>query len=506
MSISMRNLFSRRGIDGEIISLSNSIANHYQGLQMSLREAHEFFLRLVDGNGFTRGCKRGNDDVVYVEDYGFIEVGKVMPSWVSVRDDETRTLEGIVKISRAPHRDFPFKPWHKNYDWTFSVRLDKQYTYLHSPVNREAFDGAENLHLIECEWDTAYFPSWAWPQEGDRVWLVGRWIYDCGHLYDKQHRTEIHPIKAIATFRADAVKLPGNSGPTLVNNAILYIGRKGGYWDQPINDRDYAFDLYLPSILYKEAKVEPKWTVKAMTGASPSPVAMTGALPVQPRITPFPADAPRALRVVIPLKGIHPHPDEYGVIISAGWSDPYGTEAKKVKRVRVTIKKIIKKVYDIHVEREQTITSLHDKYLKWDVYVGINGRWQAFESPEGEIETSLNYSVDLDLVSESYYGNKIEITVSGRQLRAIDRLMGHNIGVTWQEVESLDKIAYVKEKITEGFRSLGAGAFEQDERVGEDTIDNERISTFRRTHCGIGGFAQNSPRNDYEIHYRIEDL
>jgi len=491
MTISVRDLFSRQDIPGEIISLRDSLANHSKGLQMSLREAHEFFLKLVDGNGFERGCKHENDEEIELGEHYKQGVGQVLPSWVSVHDDETRTLEGIVNVSKAPHHDFPFSPWHTRYDWIFFVLLDKQYTYLHSPANHKdiGIDGAENVHLIECEWDTAYFPSYAWPQEGDRVWLVGRWIYDCGHVSKKdRHRTEIHPIKAIATFRADAVKLPGNSGPTLVNNAVLYIGSKGGYWDQPINDRDYAFDLYLPSILYKDAKVEPKWTVKAMTPG----------LPVQPKITPFPADAPRALRVVIPLKGIHPElAVQYGVIISAGWSDPYGTEAKKVKRVRVTIEKIIKKVYDFD-----------DFYRPWDVYVGINGRWQAFKSPRDEIEASLNYSVDLDVVSESYYGNKIEITVSGRQLRETDSLMGDDIEVTWQQIESTNTVVkdHVKYRLMQGFLSLPDYTLAYAGLKGQAAIDNAQISTFRRTHCGTGRFTQPSPENDYLIRYRIEDL
>ena len=44
MSMSMRDLFSRQGIAGEVISLRHSLANHPEGLQMSLREAHRRLL------------------------------------------------------------------------------------------------------------------------------------------------------------------------------------------------------------------------------------------------------------------------------------------------------------------------------------------------------------------------------------------------------------------------------------------------------------------------------
>ncbi|MGH7452440.1 MAG: hypothetical protein ACRENG_13925, partial [bacterium] len=145
-----------------------------------------------------------------------------LPSWVSADDHETRTVEGILHESKVTHEDFPFKPWHTNYDWQLFVRSDKQYTYLNSPEN---YDGGA---VIECEWDSGFLPSWAWPQRGNRVWVVGRWVYDCGHLENGYHRTEIHPPKAVASFRTEAVPLSGNSGPTRANLAMLYIGQKGG--------------------------------------------------------------------------------------------------------------------------------------------------------------------------------------------------------------------------------------------------------------------------------------
>lgn len=288
MSISMRDLFSRQGIAGEVISLRHSLANHPEGLKMSLREAHRRLLTPADGDGFSRGCRRpeslhtGVDVIVHT--FGRREVGGVLPAWVPVAGStgidhrprhadfagETRTVEGILARSHITYTDFPFKPWHTFYDWNFHVRFDKQYTYLISPVNHEG--------EMECEWDTAFLPSWAWPQDGDRVWIVGRWIYDCGHPENNLHKSEIHPPKALASFRTQATDFAGNRGPTRANHAILFIGRDGGYWRQPINDQDYAFDLYLPPKPYAEAV--PRFKV----------VPQTGALPVQPQIAPFPLD------------------------------------------------------------------------------------------------------------------------------------------------------------------------------------------------------------------------
>ena len=277
----------------------------------------------------------------------------LIPEWVSVDDHETRTVEGILIKSKITHSDFPPRPWHIYYDWNFHVRVDTQHTYLLSEHNiahkEEGPNGETFSDVIECEWDTGLFPGglyqarpepiWVWPQVGDRVWMVGRWIYDCGHPCkpEKNHRddstnhgpnkTELHPVKAMAFFRPGAVQFEGNAGRTRANNAVLYMREHGGYFRQPLNDQDYAFDLYLPPKPHPEAV--PRWTFEPLPPAR--------SLPVNPLITPYPADAPRALRVVIPLQGITPDPGRYAALISSGWSDPGGTETRQIRRVRVTV-------------------------------------------------------------------------------------------------------------------------------------------------------------------------
>lgn len=153
MSISMRDLFSRQGIAGEVISLRHSLVNHPEGLKMSLREAHRRLLTPADGDGFSRGCRRPESVKIGlsipVVDFTLFEqgIGGVLPSWVPIagtthifrepttgetgfRADfagETRTLEGILVRSKIAANDFPFKPWHTYYDWNFDVRVDTQY-------------------------------------------------------------------------------------------------------------------------------------------------------------------------------------------------------------------------------------------------------------------------------------------------------------------------------------------------------------------------------------------
>jgi hypothetical protein len=87
---------------------------------------------------------------------------------------------------------------------------------------------------MEVEWDNASLmdeghfqriwgaaPEFVWPAVGDRVSAEGRWIFDCGHpgvpaaAAEKQYvkySTEIHPPRALATFRLNHVAL--DSFPT----------------------------------------------------------------------------------------------------------------------------------------------------------------------------------------------------------------------------------------------------------------------------------------------------
>src|SRR5436853_4977587 len=95
--------------------------------------------------------------------------------------------------------------------------------------------------------------DWAWPMTGQYIWLAGRWIYDCGHPQpvEKMH-TELHPCKAVATARWEAVQFPEN-GELFVPaiQFMFFASRWGGYHDFPtIHDQDYEFivDLPIPAV------------------------------------------------------------------------------------------------------------------------------------------------------------------------------------------------------------------------------------------------------------------
>jgi hypothetical protein len=94
---------------------------------------------------------------------------------------------------------------------------------------------------MEVEWESASLmdegegfqriwgalPEFAWPAAGDRVWVAGRWIFDCGHpgvpkvsperKYVK-YSTEIHPPRALVAIRLnhpalDSFPFPRTSAP-----------------------------------------------------------------------------------------------------------------------------------------------------------------------------------------------------------------------------------------------------------------------------------------------------
>lgn len=158
---------------------------------------------------------------------------------------------------------------HYTHDWTFKVLPDPAYQYLLSswvpfpgltfpnpgisdfffsklcgslggsvaenncviPAETcsEGINGPLCQHIdMEVEWDSASLmdvgekegfgrdfgavPEFVWPAVGDRVWVEGRWIFDCGHpgtppkaapnsTQFVKFSTEIHPPRALVTFR-----------------------------------------------------------------------------------------------------------------------------------------------------------------------------------------------------------------------------------------------------------------------------------------------------------------
>lgn len=211
-------------------------------------------------------------------------------------------------------------PWnHFTHDKTMDVVPDTGYKHLLSSYVMA--DGSIRTHdTMEVEWENASIgaevvnddivrsadfvwgglPTFAWASVGDRVWIAGRWIFDCGHPGSGdpalvQFSTEIHPPRVMVVFRlnhrvallrtgfegdqpngeqAPSTWLPVTGGGTAlpVTEADIFVSGNGGGANDicnltnrhinaadatlddctstppviPVNDRNYVFDIYPP--------------------------------------------------------------------------------------------------------------------------------------------------------------------------------------------------------------------------------------------------------------------
>jgi hypothetical protein len=210
-------------------------------------------------------------------------------------------------------------PWnHYTHDKTMDVVPDPGYKHLLSSFLTA--DGTKTHESMEVEWENGSvgaevvnddivlaedfvwggLPTFAWASPGDRVWVAGRWIFDCGHpgsgdSSQVQFSSEIHPPRVMVVFRlnhrvallktgiesdqatgerAPSAWLPVTGGGTAlpVTEADIFVsGNGGGANDNcnlidrhinaltghiddctstspviPVNDRNYVFDVYPP--------------------------------------------------------------------------------------------------------------------------------------------------------------------------------------------------------------------------------------------------------------------
>jgi hypothetical protein len=166
------------------------------------------------------------------------------------------------------------------------------------------WENASDMHVNDdddLKWGA--LPQFAYPAYGDRVWVEGRWIFDCGHPGSDykdyvKFETEIHPPRALVTFRlnhpavtdsnsqsnapaswlpvtgtpVNGFALPSGPTPIPVTEADIFVSGNGGGANDicnltpspcsdwgghtgpwiPVNDRNYVFDIYPPGTEYKQ--------------------------------------------------------------------------------------------------------------------------------------------------------------------------------------------------------------------------------------------------------------
>jgi hypothetical protein len=230
---------------------------------------------------------------------GPIVLGPDFPDegWAYVDGSRKRVqATGIAHNVKMASNDTPAN--HFSHDLDFEVRLDPGQTHLLSTQAEDSLpiEWEAGVRPNEKTGDGAHpiFPKRAWPSEGDRIWVDGNWIFDCGHPTDDGlYKTEIHPARALATMRDVAAPIPGTgTTPVPVTMVDLHITGKGGfapnqlncgpdiiigdhgstcgqdpapeddsYKTTPINDTDFSFDVCLPARPRDNAVV--KWRVES---------------------------------------------------------------------------------------------------------------------------------------------------------------------------------------------------------------------------------------------------
>lgn len=247
---------------------------------------------------------------------------------------------------------------HDSHDLDFHLVLDSGQDDLMS---------IQDGDYIGVEWETGIrphetsgdgasptFPKWMWPSDGDRVWVEGNWIFDCGHPGNNGlYKTEIHPPRAMAVMREQAGPLPGTGvTPVPITRTDLYISGNGGftpnqlncgphitlgdhgstcgqspppaddsYKTTPINDTDYTFDVCLPprpagAVFSHSVSTGPRNTVAIAPDVAE--VAAAGACATADGF-----DHQRMARVTVKLKDTATPPTAvYARHIDAGWIMP----------------------------------------------------------------------------------------------------------------------------------------------------------------------------------------
>ena len=143
-------------------------------------------------------------------------------------------------------------------------------------TSTEETQAKDEQDAMEIEWEQRAWGPQTWPTAGDRMEIMGSWIWDCGHwgpqdftdpLYflgqnvTTGERTEIHPPRMVIVHRA--VPSTSSRGDAVTDVLISSVGTLATAHENyasgacptppdtcsqwvPVNDRDYEFDVAAP--------------------------------------------------------------------------------------------------------------------------------------------------------------------------------------------------------------------------------------------------------------------
>ncbi len=309
--------------------------------------------------------------------------------WVAVdyagagEKEKTVIAQGILRGSKVSWTDWPAT--HISHDVNFFVKPDLLYRYLFSAASLEKSQEA----TMEMEWETHLFPLRYMPTEGDRVWMAGRWIFDCGH---PPYHTEIHPPKFTAFTRTAPVVFTGDKVPAMSSVTYMFASTQGGYYDAESHE-DYEFDAPVIKKPSKDAVFHIEILEK--------PDGVSGM-----KVTPVPnAKNPKSLHIIFPLKN-QPKDKMFGAVVAAAWRVKRSTTGFYAFKVAFDSVEILNDHY-----------SDQKKLSWWRLWADVNGHWMelfggALSSVQVETGDVLKINKSVTLIVPEKTG-KISIRTTG---------------------------------------------------------------------------------------------
>ena len=296
------------------------------------------------------GCREGgihNNDAAQPE-YTTVYPPPAIPAMPDSPDYTQMEITGTVEKAKVSDIDAPWN--HFSHDMNWYVILDGDLGKLNaissnpSQQANEAIPGKQKGStnpldkMMEMEWELGTkndgsddrFPKEFWPSEGDRVWMIGRYIFDCGH---PPPRTELHPANAVAFTHFEPVRIP-SAGPSIVMAAktSVYIHGEGGVYDHPVGDRHYKIFVDLPPKPSPTSRLV--YSVNPVFGAAPQITDTSGA----PLTDLGPSD--NTILINYDLTNELPSPSiRRGAHVAAGWTDPAQTNV--YHELKFTFKSIL---------------------------------------------------------------------------------------------------------------------------------------------------------------------
>jgi hypothetical protein len=277
---------------------------------------------------------------------------------------------------------------HQFYDYNMDLLLDPQYACMIA-------DGSNTIHT---EREAPTLPQWAWPSagspsnpnDGDRVWMAGEFVYDCGHCAGGSDLTgcytEIHPIIAMATIRnrPDTLAASGQSGYVPATRADVWIYGDAGCANaiQCEDDNANCPPPWPTLALCSVPNVQPysiayNWTFAFALPPRPTPDASPAwrfeARPgdrfptLTPAVTFVPAangSARDSLRVSIDLRGAT-NPGPFARSLVAGWAP--GWSGIPIHHFQVVVDTM--QIYD-------DLDGFPTGEGEWYFSIDVNGVWQ----------------------------------------------------------------------------------------------------------------------------------